>query len=167
MGKDFWPDGVAENYKALSTMARYSYEQGLAIRLLTVEEMFAEGNVRETIDGARLTGRLCLPNMSRKIYRPAQSLNRRSGPRPHAKRADTPIDASMVEREASSVEELNAGRQGSQRPYRNLANLHRRRPSKPLHRRAAGCLFRFRARKCALAARRLSGDLAMEQAQPK
>jgi 4,5-dihydroxyphthalate decarboxylase len=48
MGKDFWPYGVAENYKALSTMARYSYEQGLAIRLLTVEEMFAEGNVRET-----------------------------------------------------------------------------------------------------------------------
>jgi hypothetical protein len=61
MGKDVWPDGVAENYKALSTMARYSYEQGLAIRLLTVEEMFAEGNVRETIDGARLTGRLWPP----------------------------------------------------------------------------------------------------------
>jgi hypothetical protein len=29
-------------------MARYSYEQGLAVRLLTVEEMFAEGNLCET-----------------------------------------------------------------------------------------------------------------------
>jgi 4,5-dihydroxyphthalate decarboxylase len=48
MGQDFWPYGVSENYKALSTMARYSYEQGLAVRLLTVEEMFAEGNVSET-----------------------------------------------------------------------------------------------------------------------
>jgi 4,5-dihydroxyphthalate decarboxylase len=48
MGKDFWPYGAAENYKALSTMARYSYEQGLAGRLLTVEEMFAGGNLSET-----------------------------------------------------------------------------------------------------------------------
>jgi hypothetical protein len=29
-------------------MARYSYEQGLATRLLSVEEMFAEGNLNET-----------------------------------------------------------------------------------------------------------------------
>ena len=36
------------NHKTLSTMARYSYEQGLAVRLLTVEEMFAEGNLGET-----------------------------------------------------------------------------------------------------------------------
>jgi 4,5-dihydroxyphthalate decarboxylase len=48
MGKDFWPYGAAENYKALSTMARYSHEQGLAVRLLTVEEMFAKGNVSQT-----------------------------------------------------------------------------------------------------------------------
>jgi len=48
MGKDFWPYGVAENYKVLSTMARYSYEQGLASRLVKVEEMFAGGNVSET-----------------------------------------------------------------------------------------------------------------------
>jgi 4,5-dihydroxyphthalate decarboxylase len=48
MGKDFWPYGVAENRKTLSTMARYSHEQGLAARLLTVEEMFAKGNVSET-----------------------------------------------------------------------------------------------------------------------
>ena len=48
MGEDFWPYGVAENRKVLSTMARYSYEQGLAVRLLEVEEMFAAGNVSET-----------------------------------------------------------------------------------------------------------------------
>jgi 4,5-dihydroxyphthalate decarboxylase len=48
MGTDFWPYGVAKNHKVLSAMARYSYEQGLAARLLTVEEMFAKGNVSET-----------------------------------------------------------------------------------------------------------------------
>ena len=48
MGTDFWSYGVAENPRTLSTMARYSHEQGLAVRLLTVEEMFAEGNVSET-----------------------------------------------------------------------------------------------------------------------
>jgi hypothetical protein len=29
-------------------MARYSHQQGLAVRLLEVEEMFAAGNVSET-----------------------------------------------------------------------------------------------------------------------
>ena len=48
MGQDFWSYGVAENRKALSTMARYSYEQGLAVRIVDVEEMFAEGNMSET-----------------------------------------------------------------------------------------------------------------------
>lgn len=48
MGNEFWSYGVAPNHKTLSTMARYSYEQGLAMRLLTVEEMFAEGNLSET-----------------------------------------------------------------------------------------------------------------------
>jgi 4,5-dihydroxyphthalate decarboxylase len=48
MGEDFWSYGVAENRKALSTMARYSYEQGLAVRLIKVEEMFAEGNMSDT-----------------------------------------------------------------------------------------------------------------------
>ena len=48
MGADFWSYGIAANYKTLSTMARYSYEQGLAVRLLAVEEMFAEGNLGET-----------------------------------------------------------------------------------------------------------------------
>lgn len=44
MGKEFWSYGVAKNYAVLSTMARYSYEQGLSARLVTVQEMFAEGN---------------------------------------------------------------------------------------------------------------------------
>jgi 4,5-dihydroxyphthalate decarboxylase len=48
MGQDFWSYGVAPNHKTLSTMARYSYEQGLAVRLLGVEEMFAAGNLSET-----------------------------------------------------------------------------------------------------------------------
>jgi 4,5-dihydroxyphthalate decarboxylase len=48
MGRDFWSYGVEPNRKTLTTMARYSYEQGLAVRELTVEEMFAEGNLRET-----------------------------------------------------------------------------------------------------------------------
>jgi 4,5-dihydroxyphthalate decarboxylase len=48
MGADFWSYGVEANRKTLSTMARYSYEQGLAVRLLSVEEMFAQGNLSET-----------------------------------------------------------------------------------------------------------------------
>jgi 4,5-dihydroxyphthalate decarboxylase len=49
MGEDFWSYGLnAQNRKTLATMARYSYEQGLATRLLSVEEMFAEGNLSET-----------------------------------------------------------------------------------------------------------------------
>jgi 4,5-dihydroxyphthalate decarboxylase len=49
MGEDFWSYGLnAQNRKTLATMARYSYEQGLATRLLSVEEMFAEGNLNET-----------------------------------------------------------------------------------------------------------------------
>jgi 4,5-dihydroxyphthalate decarboxylase len=41
MGEDFWPYGVEANRKTLETMARYSFEQGLATRLLAVDEMFA------------------------------------------------------------------------------------------------------------------------------
>jgi 4,5-dihydroxyphthalate decarboxylase len=48
MGADFWPYGAAANRDTLATMARYSYEQGLAVRLLAVEEMFAAGNFDET-----------------------------------------------------------------------------------------------------------------------
>ena len=48
MGRDFWSYGVGANRKTLATMARYSYEQGLAVRLVDVDEMFAEGNLSET-----------------------------------------------------------------------------------------------------------------------
>jgi 4,5-dihydroxyphthalate decarboxylase len=49
MGEDFWSYGLNEaNRKTLATMARYSYEQGLATRLVGVDEMFAEGNLSET-----------------------------------------------------------------------------------------------------------------------
>lgn len=42
MGDDFWSYGLNEaNRKTLNLMARYSYEQGLAVRLVTVAEMFA------------------------------------------------------------------------------------------------------------------------------
>lgn len=40
MGKDFWPYGLAENRKAIETFLRYHYDQGLAERRLTVEELF-------------------------------------------------------------------------------------------------------------------------------
>jgi 4,5-dihydroxyphthalate decarboxylase len=45
MGRDFWSYGVEANRKTLELMARYSYEQGLAVRLLPVEEMFAPGTL--------------------------------------------------------------------------------------------------------------------------
>ena len=41
MGKDFWPYGFQPNEKTLSTFLRYSYEQGLAKRLLTPKDLFA------------------------------------------------------------------------------------------------------------------------------
>ena len=49
MGEDFWSYGLdAANRKTLDAMARYSYQQGLAVRLLTVEEMFAASTFSET-----------------------------------------------------------------------------------------------------------------------
>ena len=48
LGPDFWSYGVEANRKTLATMARYSYEQGLAMREVAVDEMFAEGNLSET-----------------------------------------------------------------------------------------------------------------------
>jgi 4,5-dihydroxyphthalate decarboxylase len=41
MGDDFWPYGVERNRPALATFLRYSYEQGLAKRLLEPERLFA------------------------------------------------------------------------------------------------------------------------------
>ena len=40
MGENFWPYGIEANRKTLETLFRYSYEQGLTNRQLTVEELF-------------------------------------------------------------------------------------------------------------------------------
>jgi len=48
MGAEFWSYGIEGNRHTLETMARYSHEQGLATRLVTVEEMFAKGNFAAT-----------------------------------------------------------------------------------------------------------------------
>jgi 4,5-dihydroxyphthalate decarboxylase len=40
MGDDFWPYGIEPNLHCLSTFLRYSFEQGLAKRLLTPQELF-------------------------------------------------------------------------------------------------------------------------------
>jgi 4,5-dihydroxyphthalate decarboxylase len=45
MGNDFWSYGVEPNRKCLELMVRYSYEQGLAVRPLSLEEMFAHGTL--------------------------------------------------------------------------------------------------------------------------
>ena len=50
MGHDFWPYGVEPNRKTLETMTRYSFEPGLAVRKLAVEELF----VPETLEGFKI-----------------------------------------------------------------------------------------------------------------
>jgi 4,5-dihydroxyphthalate decarboxylase len=41
MGQDFWPYGLDDNRKTISTFLRYSHEQGLSPRLFEPEELFA------------------------------------------------------------------------------------------------------------------------------
>jgi 4,5-dihydroxyphthalate decarboxylase len=41
MGEDYWSYGIEQNRRTLEAMTRYSYEQGLAVRKLAVEELFA------------------------------------------------------------------------------------------------------------------------------
>jgi 4,5-dihydroxyphthalate decarboxylase len=50
MGADFWPYGFAENRKALEAAVRYSYEQGLSKRQLTIDELF----VPATLDTVKI-----------------------------------------------------------------------------------------------------------------
>ena len=45
MGENFWPYGIAPNRKALETLFMYSYEQGLASRKLTIEELFHPSSI--------------------------------------------------------------------------------------------------------------------------
>jgi 4,5-dihydroxyphthalate decarboxylase len=41
MGEDFWPYGIEANRHTLEVMTRYSFEQGLAVRKLDIEPLFA------------------------------------------------------------------------------------------------------------------------------
>ena len=43
MGSNFWSYGVEPNRRCLELMMRYSYQQGLAVRQIAVEDMFARG----------------------------------------------------------------------------------------------------------------------------
>ena len=40
MGTNYWPYGIGPNRNALTTLFRYSYDQGLSSRNLTIEELF-------------------------------------------------------------------------------------------------------------------------------
>ena len=45
MGDNFWPYGITPNRKALKALFQYSYEQGLASRKLTIEELFHQSTM--------------------------------------------------------------------------------------------------------------------------
>ena len=45
MGDNFWPYGIKPNRKALDALFQYSYEQGLASRKLTIEELFHPSSI--------------------------------------------------------------------------------------------------------------------------
>ena len=42
-GKDYWPYGIEANRPTWTAIGRYVYEQGLAPRIVTPEELFIEG----------------------------------------------------------------------------------------------------------------------------
>ncbi len=50
MGEDHWSYGVEANRHVLETLVRYSYEQGLSVRKLAIDEMFA----RSTYDLSKI-----------------------------------------------------------------------------------------------------------------
>ena len=41
-GKDYWPYGLNSNRRALESLVRYAFEQGLTSRRLSPEELFVE-----------------------------------------------------------------------------------------------------------------------------
>ena len=47
MGSDWWPYGVAESRKTLEAMVRYSFEQGLSVRRVSVDELFDASTLKE------------------------------------------------------------------------------------------------------------------------
>ena len=48
MGEDFWPYGVARNRSALENQTRYSFEQGLTPRKLTIDELFVPSTLEQS-----------------------------------------------------------------------------------------------------------------------
>ncbi|MFK5894627.1 MAG: ABC transporter substrate-binding protein [Pseudomonadota bacterium] len=48
MGENFWPYGIELNKKSLETLFRYSYEQGLSSKELTIEELFYPASMEFT-----------------------------------------------------------------------------------------------------------------------
>ena len=48
MGEDYWSYGAHENKHALETLMRYSFEQGLSVRKIPVDEMFAKSTYELT-----------------------------------------------------------------------------------------------------------------------
>ena len=48
MGENFWPYGIDANRKTLDALFQYSYEQGLARKRLTVEELFHPSSLQFT-----------------------------------------------------------------------------------------------------------------------
>ena len=48
MGKNYYSYGIGPNRKVLETLFRYSYEQGLAKRELTIEELFETSTLKLT-----------------------------------------------------------------------------------------------------------------------
>jgi 4,5-dihydroxyphthalate decarboxylase len=48
MGRDFWRYGVAENMREIETLASYSHRQGIAERIVKVEEMFSPSTFEES-----------------------------------------------------------------------------------------------------------------------
>jgi 4,5-dihydroxyphthalate decarboxylase len=48
MGKNYYSYGIEPNRKVLETLFRYSYEQGLAKRELTIEELFEPSTLKLT-----------------------------------------------------------------------------------------------------------------------
>jgi 4,5-dihydroxyphthalate decarboxylase len=49
-GEDFWPYGIEANRPTLEAFVQYAYEQGVAVRRLKPEEMFAP----ETLERAKI-----------------------------------------------------------------------------------------------------------------
>ena len=45
MVTEFWPYGIEANRKTLETLFRYSHNQGLSSRELSVEELFVPGSL--------------------------------------------------------------------------------------------------------------------------